>query len=110
MKPAMSAVEAWKILGKEPQKIFARLASIPKINRQSAVTEDIIEARKLAKALMAIHHPDIGGDPKVFRRVNDAIMSLEICTEDYIQKLLKSQEKEEIKNMNRPVFIKLDKD
>jgi len=107
LSPPMKAYEAWSVLGKDPARVFSRLASLPRSGRAAAAAEDLSEARRIAKSLMAVHHPDRGGDPKEFRRVNDAIISLESYMEEFSRRLAEADEKDAVRRESRPVFIKL---
>lgn len=103
----MAARDAWLVLGKDPEAVFRRLAGLPRGERVSAARADLAEARKLAKALMAAHHPDRGGDADKFRMVNSAMISIESHTEDFARKVREADEEAERRQERRPVFIKL---
>ena len=103
----MAARDAWLVLGRDPEDVFRRLSALPRGERVDAARADLAEARRAAKALMAAHHPDRGGDPEKFRRVNSALISLEAHTEDFARKVKEADEEAERRQERRPVFIKL---
>lgn len=104
--PTMGAAEAWAVLGKDPAAVFARLAALPRSSRAAAAEQDLAEARKLAKTMMAAHHPDRGGDPEKFRRVNDALASIEAHTADFIKRITEAEQGDGTPQKRRSVFIK----
>ncbi len=103
MRP-IPAQNAWLILGKDPEAVFA---AIPRAERAAAAAEDLVEARKLAKALMALHHPDRGGDPEKFRMVGRALASIEEHVDGFSRALAEAERAAGLREEKRPVFIKL---
>lgn len=101
--------DAWKILGIDPEPIYARLAALPRSARAAAARADLIAARKAAKVLMAANHPDKGGDPNRFKEVNDSLISLEAHVEGFARAVEESEARRTERSENRPVFIKIGK-
>jgi hypothetical protein len=95
---------AWIILGFDASQVFTELGSIPRSKRVEAARAKLEEARQTAKRLQFAHHPDRGGDPEKFKRVGEALKSLEEHTEAFA-KAMCEMEKLEL-DPKRP-FIKL---
>jgi hypothetical protein len=101
------AYEAWKALGIDPDRIFSRLAALPRRDRAAAAVDDLAVAKKAAKAIMAANHPDKGGDAARFRDANDAMMSLEAHVDRFVKSLKEAEERAAEKAARRPVYIKI---
>jgi len=102
----LSAHEAWTILGKDSKKVLQRLASIPRAQRVEAAEQDLEEAKKIAKKLRGVHHPDRGGDTEIFKRIGAALEALEYHTEEFKRKM-KLFEDQSAEKESRRVFIRL---
>jgi hypothetical protein len=94
---------AWTTLGFDYTEVRSDLVNTPKGDRVEAVKNKLDEAKKMARQLLALHHPDKGGDPKKFRRVSEAIQSIEATTEEFTRKMNMTPE---IDTSKRP-FIKI---
>lgn len=84
----MNVASAWAALGKDWESIVKDLTVLPNsASRVQAVETLLLEAKKLAKRLMALHHPDKNpGDPEATRRfqhVKTALETIESNTETF---------------------------
>lgn len=84
----MNISDAWLVLGKDWSSIVRDLSSLPDSASRVQAAETLLEnAKKLAKKLMAVHHPDTNpGDAEAaerFRRVKDALTTIEANTEAF---------------------------
>jgi uncharacterized protein (DUF342 family) len=84
----MNVSDAWTVLGKDWNSIAETLSSLPDAAARIQATESLlIDAKKLAKKLMAVHHPDKNpGDFDAaarFQRVKDALLTIEDNTESF---------------------------
>ena len=82
----MNVASAWTTLGKNWDDVVHDLTALPDAaSRVQAVESLLIEARKLAKRLMAVHHPDKNpgdlGATKRFQHVKDALEAIELHTQ-----------------------------
>ncbi len=102
----MSVGIAWTTLGFDAQAVLTKLAKTPRSQRVAAARQELEAARKSAKRLLASHHPDTGGDPEKFRRIQEALQALEEHTNIFAQKMIEVEQAEEEKASKRP-FIKL---
>ena len=102
----MSVGVAWTILGFDAQAVILKLVKTPRAHRVEAARQELEDARKAAKKLMALHHPDRGGDPEKFRRVAEALQAIETETEEFARKMVEVQASDEERASKRP-FIKL---
>lgn len=87
----MSLAEAWTVLGEDPEEVLRGLKSKPDLqSRVAAAKELLAAAERIAKNLMAAHHPDRNqGDPKAqgrFLRVKAAMDSIRSATSDLEKK------------------------
>jgi hypothetical protein len=81
----MDLYEAWKILGKDLNRIMVNIKNISTVNeRVQAVIQTKEEAKKIAKKLMAENHPDKGGSADKFILVQEALKTIESKTEDLV--------------------------
>lgn len=100
---------AWKLLGKSLPAILAEAKELRRDQRIPFLDERFVEAKKAAKGLMAKHHPDRGGDPSEFKRVQEALRVVEEHTEGFRKKFAEAQAKREAENAEkRSVFIAVD--
>jgi hypothetical protein len=97
--------EAWSILGKDAKIIMIEVANLPRDKRAAALLIFVDEAKRLAKSLMAKHHPDRGGDGSEFRRVQDALSAIVHHTDEFIKRIADISQKAEEMSARRPVFI-----
>lgn len=81
----MPVHEAWAVLGKDVSPMMKKMSSIPKKNRPDAMIVLVKKAKQIAKTLMAEHHPDKGGDPEKFQRVQFAITSIIHHTDEFLK-------------------------
>jgi hypothetical protein len=84
----MNMANAWAVLGKDWDSIVRDLSSLPDSASRIQEAEKLLaDARKLAKKLMAVHHPDKNpGDleaAKRFQRVQEALEVVESSTESF---------------------------
>jgi hypothetical protein len=102
----MSVGIAWTTLGFDAQEVVSKLSRLPRSQRVDAARQELEAARKSAKRLLAAHHPDRGGDPEKFKRVKEALETIERETEVFAQKMAEMDTAEE--TSKRP-FIKFEK-
>jgi len=84
----MNVAGAWAALGKDWDSIVKELLGLPDAaSRVQAAEKMLMDARKLAKRLMAVHHPDKNpGDveaTKRFQHVKEALEVIESNTESF---------------------------
>lgn len=103
-KPKMSIRDTWLTLGCNPDVVFRNLASVPLRDRAACVERAYEQAKKLSKAQFLLHHPDKGGDPEKFRKVKEAIDSLEIYTQEFKRKMEDRIKEIEEKSRNRVII------
>ncbi len=103
----ISAKEAWTVLGFRAEEVFSRLQKLDRSLRVAAAKEDLEMARKAAKKLLALYHPDTGGDPERFKRINEAVQTLEKSVEDFEGRMKEVEKKAEERLEKRSVFIKI---
>ena len=101
----MSVGLAWTTLGFDVQQVMTKLAKVPRSQRVEAARQELEAARKSAKRLLAAHHPDTGGDPDKFKRITEALQSIEAHTEAFAQKMAEVDSLDEERASKRP-FIK----
>lgn len=104
----MTLGEAWAVLGRDAGQILLELKAHPKAKRIELAREMLHDAKKLAKKLMASHHPDRGGDPGKFIAVQKAVAILEHHTAEFESRMTEAIKLLEEKNRNR-VLIKIDR-
>lgn len=90
----MTVSEAWLALGEDPNEIFNSIKSCPNAEKKVLAAEAaLVRAERLAKVLMAAHHPDKNpGDisaEKRFKRVASAIESIRFNTKEMKEKASK---------------------
>ena len=91
----MSIHEAWAVLGKDANLIMKKMSNVPRRNRPEALFSLVKKAKQIAKGLMMEYHPDRGGDPEKFRKVQLAISSIIHHTDEFMEmntKLIKMAE------------------
>jgi hypothetical protein len=84
----MNVSDAWTVLGEDWGAIVKTLSSLPNAAaRVQAAEKLLVDAKKLAKKLMAAHHPDKNpGNVNAavqFQRVKDALLTIEANTESF---------------------------
>lgn len=105
----MELFEAWKLLGKDLAMILAGGRSLPREQRISFLEERLQEAQKVGRGLMAKCHPDVGGDIEEFKKISEALRTVEEHTEGFKTAFAKATaEREAAQASKRPVFIIVD--
>jgi len=84
----MNIANAWAVLGKDWDAIVRDLQAMPdSASRVQAAEQLLIQARKAAQRLMALHHPDRNpSDPeatKRFQGVGAALAAIESHTQSF---------------------------
>ena len=79
--------EAWTVLGYDSDVVFRTIASLPRDRRTAAAKDMLDRAKKSARRIMAVSHPDRGGDQAKFMAASDAIRTIEANTEDFEAKM-----------------------
>src|SRR5512135_3172187 len=102
---SMSVGIAWTTLGFDAREVISKLARLPRSERVEAARQELEMARKSAKRLLAAHHPDRGGDPQKFNRVQEALQALELHTDEFAKRMAEADKENEEKAAKRP-FIK----
>jgi len=81
----LSLRDAWLVLGREPRKVAAFIKA--RSDRVAAAEELLGSARRLARRLLGLHHPDRNPeDPEARERfdlVREALAVVEAGTEDF---------------------------
>ncbi len=81
----LSLRDAWLVLGREPKRVAAAIKA--RADRVAAADELLESARRLARRLLGLHHPDRNpGDPEARERfdlVQEALSVVEAGTEDF---------------------------
>jgi len=101
--------EAWKVLGRDAGSLLASVAALPRQERAAALEALVDDGRKLARGLLVRHHPDRGGDPAEFRRVQLALDSVVHHTGEFRKKAEEASRKAEERAARRTVFIDVKK-
>jgi len=83
----MGIADAWRALGEDPEEVVREIRSCPDVPSRIAAAEAALSrAERIAKALMAAHHPDRNqGDSSAerrFKRVQAALESVRFHTGD----------------------------
>lgn len=105
----MELFEAWKLLGKDLAMILAGGRSLPREQRVSFLEERLQEAQKVGKGLMGKYHPDVGGDTTEFKKIGEALRTVEEHTEGFKTAFAKATAEREIAQASkRSVFIVVD--
>jgi hypothetical protein len=111
----MPIEEAWSTLGVDYQKICYILSSIPKSKRGEAAYLEFEKAKKIARGIMVNNHPDKNPDDREaenrFKSAANALASIEIHTNEFIESLKDKleAEKDELERRNKnSIFIKVD--
>lgn len=78
----MNIMDAWGVLGEDWISIVQNLSNLPDISSRVHATECMfMDAKKSAKRLMAVHHPDKNPrDSKAaerFKRIQEALQTIE---------------------------------
>lgn len=105
MPDHMPLQEAWAILGRDAGALLASVAGLRREDRPAALRGLAEEARRLARGLLAQHHPDRGGDPAAFRRVQVALDSVVHHTDEFERRAAEAARRAEGAAERRPVFI-----
>lgn len=79
----MELHEAWRLFGRELPAILADAKGRPRDDRVPFLEGLLEEARRVKKALQAAHHPDRGGDPAMFKKVEEAFQAIEKGTAEF---------------------------
>lgn len=95
---------AWKILGRSPDDVFKSIKNKPLHGKIEQAKSELEMAKQLAKFLMIKHHPDKGGDAEKFKRVQQALFSLEQHTERFSQKVMDKIRDEEANPKKQLIF------
>jgi predicted transcriptional regulator len=103
----MSVGVAWTTLGFDAQAVILKLVKTPRAQRVEAARQELEDAKKAAKRLFAAHHPDTGGDPEKFKRIAEALRTIETETEEFARKMIAVQASDEERASKRP-FIRLE--
>ena len=107
--------EAWSTLGVDYQKICYILSQKPKSERGEAARLEFEKAKKIARSIMVVNHPDKNpGDLEAenrFKLATNALASIEVHTNEFIEslKVKLEAEKDEFERRNKnSIFIKID--
>lgn len=87
----LSLREAWLILGRDPEKVATAVASSK--DQGAAADAELARARKAAKKLMALHHPDRQGSPESFTLARTALEVVEAKTAKFKEMLSRGEER-----------------
>lgn len=82
---SLSLRDAWLVLGRDPEKVATAVSSSK--DQGEAAEAVLLEARKAAKKLMALHHPDRQGSPESFALARDALAVVEEKTAKFKEML-----------------------
>ena len=103
----LTSEEAWKILEVDSKTVFQHLSATPNNLKIMVADKQLKLARKLARNLSALNHPDTGGNPKKFILIQSALSSLEFHIENFKKRMEKLLEDEETKISKKSVFIRV---
>lgn len=79
----MTLAEAWRELGFDPDGIASTISRQPRSRRVEAAEKLAEAGRKAAKKLFFVNHPDRGGDPARFKRIQEAVKVIEAKTAEF---------------------------
>ena len=100
----MDIAIAFKLIGIDPSVYFDKLRSLTLKERVEEAKLMLKAIKNQTKILLKKHHPDLGGDPHKFKRVNELSEFLTHKTTEYLNNLeekLKAQEE----NKNSRILI-----
>lgn len=105
----MDLCEAWRLFGRDLPSILADAKARKRQDRVPFLESLLEEAKKTRKVLLGKYHPDRGGDPSQFKRVEEAFQAIEKGTEEFRAKFREAEEKREAdRESKRSVFIDID--
>lgn len=92
----MNIADAWSVLGKNWADLVRDLAAMPTDSGRVQHAEQLLaEARKIARKLMAKHHPDMNQDDPDsairFQAVSAALSAIEASTNEMLDKYQESK-------------------
>jgi len=105
----ISIHEAWRRLGKDANLIMTEVSKLPRAERSSALEKLASEAKRLARPLLAKHHPDIGGNASEFRNIQDSVTAITNHTNKFKEELSEINRRSLEINSRRPVTINISK-
>lgn len=103
----MNLAEAWNILGRDPDRVFATIQSFPKERRLEMAEKICQKAKRIAGKLSAPHHPDRGGKPEEYRKYWEALEVIEKSTAEFKLLLEERQKKDEERASKESFMIRV---
>jgi hypothetical protein len=105
----MDVWTAWRTFGRDFGAIAAEAKSKRRSERLTFLEGLLEEAKRARKSLLAKHHPDRGGDPSTFRRVEEAYQVIERETEQFRASFASSEARREAERAEKQsVRIEID--
>jgi len=83
----MNLSNALKILGIDHNAYFKKLSESSRKDKIVLVQETLETCKKNGKTLMAMHHPDKGGDVKNFKLINESLSVISMESEAFTLKM-----------------------
>lgn len=100
----MTLTDAFILLSIDYKSYYLKLGNSSRSEKIKLVTQMLDYAKRQSKYLMAKNHPDKGGDPILFKKINDASQLIQSNSDEFIAKMTRIIEEEALKAESR-IFI-----
>jgi hypothetical protein len=103
----MSVEEAWDILGRKIEVVNFTIKKFPLEDRPYAIDKMIEFVKKQSKKELARNHPDKGGDPAKFCKINEAsevVESYLVKLKNSIEYLIEEKNRKDSETKSRWIF------
>lgn len=98
---SLSLRDAWLVLGRDPEAVAEAVGSSK--DQGAAADAELETAKKAARRLMGVHHPDKNGSPESYALVQEALRTVEEKTARFKASLEEVRERR-----GDAVFIEVD--